>query len=95
MDLQKIIDSFIESASQQEIVENPPTVIRQVFSWTNKDLYLTEQILQLILKHNFQILNGEEENRIKEFVNTYITKNWECNEAAKHLNPIRDQIPIR
>ncbi|NES21499.1 MAG: hypothetical protein F6K41_21850, partial [Symploca sp. SIO3E6] len=92
--LLEVSDNFINKNEVKQIVYNPISVISQVIFWTNKEPEMTEIILSLIIKNDFQILNGEEEDKVKYFVQNNIIKNWQNSESApaQHLKTIHDQI---
>lgn len=92
MNSRKISDIFIESNLQHSVVDDPISVMFQVRTWTKGQLELTELILSQIINKRFLVANGQEKERVEEFVRSHVIEKWQEKAAANHLNGIRYEI---
>ena len=73
-------------------VENPQTVLKEVFAWTNGQPFLTQKLCQLIRLDSSAIPANEESAWIANLVQTKIIDNWESQDEPEHLRTIRDRL---
>ncbi|MEM1393161.1 MAG: AAA-like domain-containing protein [Cyanobacteria bacterium P01_H01_bin.150] len=73
-------------------VENPKSVLKQIWYWTNGQPFLTQKLCNLIVNHlsdNSEIL---EEDKVSQIISNQIIDNWEYQDEPEHLRTIRDRI---
>ena len=92
MDINQIIEQFLDDKETSNKVSNSPVVINEVLSWTNGQPYLTQSLFQIILNSESYISEGEEKTKIGQLVQAHLIDNWEYQIAARHLKKIRDDI---
>ena len=72
--------------------EGAQEIFQEVQSWTNNQGYLTLKLFDLVKENNNSSSEGTVAEWIKNLVYQQIVKNWETNEAAEHLETIRDYL---
>ncbi|WP_036487461.1 AAA family ATPase [Myxosarcina sp. GI1] len=75
-----------------EKVDNPQTILKEVFAWTNGQPFLTQKLCQLIRTASSPIPTNKEDEWVAELVQTKIIDNWESQDEPEHLRTIRDRL---
>ncbi|NJL42444.1 MAG: hypothetical protein HC935_01635 [Pseudanabaena sp. SU_2_4] len=74
-------------------VSDPQTVLRAVLDWTGGQPFLTQKLLNLVIRHLSPDLPVDTlPTRIAEVVHQRIIDNWEAQDVPQHLRTLRDRI---
>ncbi|MDJ0677572.1 MAG: AAA-like domain-containing protein [Calothrix sp. MO_167.B42] len=72
-------------------VDNPQTVIQEIFYWTGGQPFLTQKLCHIVSNYDCDnyIITAKS---IPDIVQKYIINNWETQDEPEHLKTIRDRI---
>ncbi|MGF1482228.1 MAG: AAA family ATPase [Cyanophyceae cyanobacterium] len=73
-------------------VNNPQTLLKEVFAWTNGQPFLTQKLCKLIRDASSSIPANQEAEWLENLVRTKIVENWEYQDEPEHLRTIRDRL---
>ena len=76
----------------EEKASSPETVLKEVFSWTGDQPFLTQTLCQLLCDSESFIAEGKEAARVEQLVRTRLIDNWETQAAAEHFKAIRASL---
>lgn len=86
--LTSILTKFRESISPTY----PFQLIDYILSWTKGEIFLTQKLCQLIEAEKSKIPDDQQEEWVKQLVESKIIDNWDKNIAAEHLCKIQDSF---
>ncbi|MDJ0717535.1 MAG: PstS family phosphate ABC transporter substrate-binding protein [Prochloraceae cyanobacterium] len=72
--------------------DSPYIVLEQILSWTNRNVYLTDRLCEIVNNFPGFISSGQEAAIVKKLVQTKLVKNWQTSVAAEHFKEIRDRL---
>jgi hypothetical protein len=71
-------------------VDNPQSVLREILFWTGGQPFLTQRLCNLVI--NSRIIEGSEQEIVKNIVESKIIDQWESQDEQNHLSTIRDRL---
>ncbi len=72
--------------------DNPQSVFREILFWTGGQPFLTQRLCNLVINNSTQIVEGSEQEIVKNIVELKIIRNWESQDEKNHLSTIRDRL---
>ncbi|MEG4841190.1 AAA-like domain-containing protein [Microcoleus sp. B9-D4] len=83
----------------QNIIPNPPAVIKEILAWTGGQPFMTQKICELVVKTAKESYGGDltilpitEGFFVESVVKAQVIDNWESQDEPEHLKTIRDRL---
>jgi predicted ATPase/GAF domain-containing protein/tRNA A-37 threonylcarbamoyl transferase component Bud32 len=83
---QPLLHGFAEKSN------NPQTLLKEVFSWTSGQPFLTQKLCNIVFQAASPIPMGGEAAWIEQLVRMNVIENWESQDEPEHLKTIRDRL---